>query len=235
MSFLTSDEPSHLTKHLQKLQVSGDMPPNHKNYLKHLKETGLEPKVIYDIGSCVLHWTNDAKKIWPDAKYILFDAFSPVECLYKDYDYHIGVLSDVDDNIVRFYQNEQMPAGNSYYREIGCANGRYFPEHNSVEKITKTLDTVVKERGFPLPDLVKMDVQGSETDIIKGGINTLKHASSLIVELQHTEYNLGALTSTDSLPLIETLLEFKCTHPLFQNNGPDGDYGFTNLNKPYGI
>ena len=29
------------------------MPKDHVSYLKRLKESGFEPKVIYDIGSCV--------------------------------------------------------------------------------------------------------------------------------------------------------------------------------------
>lgn len=219
-----------LMDHLLHIQKKDDIPINHVNHLKYLKSNGFEPKVIYDIGSCVLHWTNQAKKLWPDATYILFDAFAPAEFLYRGYDYHIGVLSDKDDNIVKFYQNDYLPGGNSYYREIGCGNGKYFPEDKYIEKKTTKLDTIVKERGFPLPDFVKIDVQGAEVDVIRGGINTIKNASRLIVELQHNEYNLGALKSKESLPLIESMLNFKCSHPLFQNNGADGDYGFINMN-----
>jgi len=218
----------NLKIHLKELSTKDYLPESHIQYLKELKQNGFEPKVIYDIGSCVLHWTKEAKKLWPDATYILFDAFYEAEFLYEGYDYHIGVLSDNDNNVVKFYQNEYLPAGNSYYREIGCENGKYFPEDKYIEKITKRLDTIVREKGYPLPDFVKIDVQGSEVDIIKGGIQTLKNASRLIVELQHTEYNLGALMCNDSLPIIENLLDFKCISPLFTNNGCDGDYGFIN-------
>ena len=218
----------NIKNHLKDLSTHYSLPESHIQYLNELKQNGFEPKVIYDIGSCVLHWTKEAKKLWPDATYILFDAFSQAEFLYEGYDYHIGVLSDNDNNVVKFYQNEYLPTGNSYYREIGCENGKYFPEDKYVEKITKKLDTIVREKGYPLPDFVKIDVQGSEVDVIKGGINTLKNANRLIVELQHTEYNLGALTCNDSLPIIENLLDFKCTSPLFTNNGCVGDYGFIN-------
>ena len=220
-----------LINHLFYLNQLDTIKKEHLDYLINLKNQGFEPKVIYDIGSCVLHWTKEAKKLWPDAQYILFDAFAEVEIVYQGYDYHMGVLSDKDDNMVKFYQNDYLPGGNSYYREIGCENGKYFPEDKYIEKVTKRLDTIVKERGFPLPDFVKIDVQGSEVDIIKGGVETLKHASKMIVELQHTEYNLGAPKSDVSLPLIEGLLNFKCTDPLFCNNGVDGDYGFVNLDK----
>jgi FkbM family methyltransferase len=213
-------------EHLLNLSKENHLPDNHIEYLYKLKREGFEPKVIYDIGSCVLHWTTYAKKIWPDAKIILFDAFEPAEFLYKQYDYYIGVLSDKDDNIVKFYQNDYFPTGSSYYREIGC-EGKFFPEDKYIEKTTKTLDTIVKERGYPLPDFIKMDVQGSELDIINGGRNTIKHAKRMIVELQHTEYNLGAKLCNESIAIIERT-GWTCTDPLFQNNGCDGDYGFVN-------
>lgn len=215
-----------LQERLLSLSKERLLPNNHINYLYKLKEQGFEPKVIYDIGSCVLHWTDYAKEIWPDAKIILFDAFEPAEFLYDGYDYYMGVLSDVDDNIVRFYQNDYFPGGNSYYREIGCDGGSYFPEDKYIEKKTKTLDTIVRERGFPLPDFIKIDVQGAEIDILRGGQNTIKHAQKMIVELQHMEYNLGAKLCDESRKIIEDM-GWICTDPLFQNNGCDGDYAFS--------
>jgi hypothetical protein len=217
----------NLQNYLRKLSNHDCIPMNHKLYLMKLKESGFEPKVIYDIGSCVLHWTKFAKILWPDAKFILFDAFAPAEFLYieENYDYNIGVLSNRDNSVVKFYQNDLLPGGNSYYREIGCDNGKYFPEDIYLELVTKKLDTVVKEMGFPLPDFVKIDVQGAEIDIIQGGLETLSHAQRMIVELQHIEYNQGAFVANESLPIIESL-GWNCDAPLFQNNGPDGDYSF---------
>jgi FkbM family methyltransferase len=216
----------HLETHLKNLSLRDDFPQDHINFLSKLKKDGFEPKVIYDIGSCVLHWTKIARKLWPDAKIILFDAFAPAEFLYDGYDYHIGVLSDKDDAIVKFYQNDLSPGGNSYYREIGFDNGLHFPADKYIEKITKRLDTLVTERGFPAPDLVKIDCQGSEVDIIMGGSATISRADKLIVELQNIEYNAGALKAAESIPIIENILKFKCTAPLFCNNGADGDYLF---------
>lgn len=220
-----------IQNHLRGLYNTNPLPENHFNYLVKLKNEGFEPKVIYDIGACVLHWTNQAKKLWPDAKYILFDAFKPAEFLYKEnnYDYHLGVLSKIDDVVVKFYQNDCHPGGNSYYREIGFQNGVYFPEDKYIEMTTSTLDSIVKKMGFPLPDFVKIDVQGAEVDIVQGGINTINNASKMIVELQHSQYNAGALLCDESKDIIENF-GWKCVAPLFQNNGCDGDYGFENLN-----
>ncbi len=204
-----------------KLQL---LPMNHIKYLVNLKNIGFEPKVIYDIGSNVLHWSSIAKIIWPDAEIILFEAYPLLEILYGDYNYHIGCLSDSNNKIVKFYHNECNPGGNSYYKE----NSKYFTDNKYIEMKTSTLDSVVKQKNFPLPDLVKIDVQGSEIDILRGGVDTIGNAKRLILELQSVEYNKGAKLATESLPIIESM-GWKCEDPLFCNNGPDGDYGFVKI------
>jgi FkbM family methyltransferase len=218
---------NNLQNHLRTISNHDCIPINHKQFLTKLKESGFEPKVIYDIGSCVVQWTKFAKLLWPNATFILFDAFAPAEFLYieEGYQYNVGLLSNRDDSVVKFYQNDYLPGGNSYYREIGCDNGKHFPEDKYLELVSKKLDTIVKQKGFPLPDFVKIDVQGAEIDIIQGGLETLSHAERMIIELQHVEYNQGAFVANESLPIIESL-GWKCDAPLFQNNGPDGDYSF---------
>lgn len=206
---------------------NGDyIPKDHSDYLFKLSME-FTPKVIYDIGSCVLHWTKKASEIWPDAKYYLFDGTDTVEFLYKetDYDYHIGVLSDVDDKEVIFYQCNTNPGGNSYYKEYGWATDVLFGKDSERKVITTTVDTVVKNKGFLYPDLIKMDIQGCEIDVLRGMENVIKHCKHLIVELQHEVYNTGALLSKDSIPIIESM-GFELISPLFCNNGVDGDYHF---------
>jgi FkbM family methyltransferase len=206
------------------------IPDNHTNYLIKLRESGFRPKVIYDIGCCVLHWTREAKKIFPEAEIILFDAFGDAEFMYSDYKYHIGVLSNEDNKIVKWYENKVEPAGNSYYKEIGNEHSeRLFPIDNYVNKITYTLDTIIKQYNFPYPDLIKIDTQGSEIDIINGSMNALKNTKYLIVELQHMKYNDGACLSHQSINLIENL-GFKCIAEKFNETPVDGDYCFENKN-----
>jgi FkbM family methyltransferase len=209
-----------------------DLPNDHLNYLKSLKKNGFEPKVIYDIGSCVLNWTKYAKQLWPDAKFYLFDGFDKVEFLYNEYDYeyHIGVLSDKDGKLVNFYQNDALPYGNSYYKEIGHPlSSELFNETHLQNKISYTLDTVANLNKFPSPDLVKINVQGSELDIIMGAQLTFAKTSYLIAKLQKNNYNDGAPLVENSLPIIEKM-GWKCVAPLFCDNGVDGDYSFLNIN-----
>ncbi len=169
-----------------------------------------------------------AQELWPDAEIFLFDAFNHSEFLFKESGrkYHIGVLSDCDDREVKFYQNDFHPGGNSYYKEY---NDNVFPPDKYKTYKTRSLDSIVAERGFPKPDLIKIDVQGSERDVLAGAIETFKDSKHLIVEMQHAPYNLGAPLVTETQPYIESL-GWKCVAPLFCNNGPDGDYHFVRSN-----
>lgn len=203
------------------------IPKNHIDYLKKLKNDGFEPKVIYDIGSCFLHWTKIAKSLWPNSIIICFEAFDALEFLYKEENvkYFIDILSDEDNKEIKFYVNYEKNTGNSYYKEN---NNFVYPEDNFQTKKTRKLDSIVKEHNLPLPDFIKIDVQGSEIDVLNGSLNTIKNAKRMVIELQSDNYNLNAPKVDTSLPYIERL-GWKCCDPLFQNNGSDGDYGFINI------
>lgn len=220
------NEKKEINAHLQMLSELDLLPAAHKSYLLGLKAGGFEPQVIYDIGACVLHWEKVASAIWPNATIILFDAFKPARFLFKQsgHPYFLGLLSRRAGLTKRFYQNNQYPGGSSYYREI-AHEGKFFPEDQYITMTTDTLDNVVKNYDFPLPDLVKIDTQGSELDIIQGAVNTLFDTQHLIVEMQHTQYNLDAPLAYQTIPHIQHL-GFELVAPRFSDNGDDADYGF---------
>lgn len=211
----------------QDLYSSAGIPKSHYTYLIHLKQQGFEPTVAYDIGACVTEWTRTVKLVWPNCKVFCFEAFDRLEPILKQSGetYFITILSDSDTKTVKFYQNNMMITGNSYYQEVGCSI-QYYPDDMYVERKTDRLDTLVKRYSLPTPDLVKIDVQGSEHDVLEGGWNTIQHATHMIVEMQQIEYNKNAPKVTETLPWIESH-GWKCIAPLFTNNsGIDGDYGF---------
>lgn len=217
-----------LKQHLRNLSSIDHISQNHRDYLIELREKyNFNPSVIFDIGSCVLQWGKLAKTIWPQSKIYAFEAMELVSFLYEEnnIEYAIGVFSDKDGKELTFYESYESPGGNSYYRENSWASDRYYGKNSERKVITNKIDTIVRERNFLSPDLIKIDVQGSELDILKGMENTLKSCKHLIIELQHEIYNKGAPLKDQSIPFIESL-GFKLVTPLFCNNGPDGDYHF---------
>jgi FkbM family methyltransferase len=219
--------------HLKNISKQNPIAQTHRDYLINLKERHeFVPKVIYDIGACVLHWTTLAKEVWPDAQYVLFDAMEESEELFQEtnYPYYIGVLSDVDDKEVTFYKNTTFPGGNSYYMEnplhSSMATTLFENPGNQFKRKTITLDTVRKLKNLPYPDLLKIDVQGCEIDILRGATDILQHVNHLIVELQHVEYNIGANLCDTSIPIIESM-GFELVTPKFSlSSHADADYHF---------
>ncbi len=208
------------------------LPKTHVDYLVGMREKYPEPKIIYDIGACVLHWTNVAKQVWPGATIVAFEAMEESRAVFEKakVPHFIGVLSDEDNKDVEFYKNVEHPGGNSYYKENEKFNSEvplYFNEKHRTLMKTITLDTVIRISKIPYPDLIKMDVQGAELDVLKGAEKCLENCSHLILELQRVEYNTGA-------PLREKVIEWLEARGWqrapgampFSNNGPDGDYHF---------
>ena len=217
-----------LLSHLRHLSSLPYFPAAHTDFLRRLRdEHSFTPKVAYDLGACVLHWTQQAKTIWPDASFCLVDGFVEAEPLWKEsgYPYYAGVLSDCEKE-VSFYVNPVHPGGNSYYKEIGSPYcNLLFPECSARRVHALPLDAVRKTLGWPFPDLVKMDVQGSELDIYKGAKETLRNCKYLIVELQHKPYNLGAPLANEVIRYFEQD-GWELFAPLFTVSEFDGDYCF---------
>lgn len=207
------------------------IPEKHVTYLYHMKiAMDIKPKVIYDIGACVLHWTREAVNVWPDSLYYAFDAMEESEQIFRHFGvpYSIGVLGETDGEEVVFHQSTEHPGGNSIYEE----NSVYAPaqpprQHKKC--IVKTLDSVVREKELPLPDLIKMDVQGAELSILKGAEQTLTNCKDLILELQNVEYNKGAPLKEEVIEYLECIGYKLVSNGPFSNNGPDGDYHFTKV------
>jgi FkbM family methyltransferase len=213
---------------LQQLSELPLLPTDHINFLKTLD---IKPKVVYDIGACVLHWTTEARRVWPEARFIAFEAMDEVKSLYESnkVEYCVGnPLYSQDGLEVEFYENTFHPGGNSLYRENPELSPRAEElfKGKKITRITRTLDSLVKEVGIPLPDLIKMDIQGAELEALKGATETLKHCNHLILELQHKDYNIGA-------PKCQEVIDYLASLG-FENKGMfcgsalevDGDYYF---------
>ena len=188
-------------------------------------------KVVYDIGSCVLQWADAIKQVLPDSQVYCFEGNPDTEILHRLHKsiagYSIGILSDKDRTIEveveREIQAVNVYKQNTVYSSSYTKEPGYFLKR---KRVSYTLEQVVTKNNFPMPDLIKMDVQGSEYDIIKGSIDIIKHSKAVILELPHVEYNIGAQNKEETLVLMRNL-GFTCEGE-FHKNGPDGDFLFLN-------
>jgi FkbM family methyltransferase len=151
-----------------------------------------EPKTILDIGANVGQFYNECKSIFTDSYYYLIEGNLKCEESLKqlNVDYSISLLSD-EIKEVDFYTriHEERCTGNSIYRE---KTSFFNDDQIFLEKrLTSTLNNMFSNKTF---DLIKIDVQGSELDIINGGIQLIKNSKMVILEVSLVEYNEGSPT-----------------------------------------
>jgi len=162
-----------------------------------------EPKSILDIGANVGQFYNESKSIFPNAYYYLIEGSEHCEIVLStlNVDYSITLLSDVEKE-VDFYVRKHEPrcTGNSIYREN---TSFYDDDQITIEKkYTKTLKSLLNNKTF---DLIKIDVQGSEIDIINGGLEIFKNAKGILMEVSLVEYNQNAPTKDFVYEYMENL------------------------------
>jgi FkbM family methyltransferase len=173
---------------------------NTVNRLRKLKNDGFIPKRFLDIGAHFGSYSKMIKEIWSDVDVFMIEANpNNEENLKKSgFNYIISLLTDKKAEIFDFYINKLdiNSTGCSIYRE----NTHHFSDENlEVIKLkSNTLDDLFIDQKF---DLIKIDTQGSELDILKGGLNLVKRCQYIILETSLINYNFDA-------PLIDDVLNF---------------------------
>jgi FkbM family methyltransferase len=71
-------------------------------------------------------------------------------------------------------------------------NSKHYENIRPQQLLSRTLDSVCEEFELSPPTLIKLDTQGSEISILKGGQQTLQGVSLLYLEIPVLHYNGGA-------------------------------------------
>jgi FkbM family methyltransferase len=171
---------------------------NIHDFFIFLQRNGMNILNVYDIGACRGEWSTQMKFGGLKASnFYLFEAnreYSPI-LANTGFPHYINVLSSPGRKTVTFYK--KLSTGDSYYKE----NSEHFNNVESVEVPCKTLEQVMWENNLPVPDLVKMDTQGSELDILMGAESLIGKTHLFYVECPIVRYNIGA-------PNIQEYLDF---------------------------
>jgi len=172
--------------------------------LYKLKELGFNPKTILDIGAHTGQFYTWSKQVWPDAFIWMVEANDCHEkdlkkVISSDIDrYTIATMGDIERE-VKLYTRKDKPhtQGASYYKETN-----YWDIPQLVMEIPKTLQTLDSMfTDDSIFDFIKMDTQGSELDIIKGGKGLCSKAKYILLEVAVTQYN-------DNAPLENEVITF---------------------------
>jgi FkbM family methyltransferase len=159
------------------------------------------PTHILDIGVHQAQFYHLARHYFPQASFFLIEGNSSCESLIKTLNvpYLIRVMGKEKGEGI-FYKTKETStsSGESLYREITP----HFADKNLIEEKVQihTIDTTFKEADF---DLIKIDTQGSEIDILKGGQRICKNAKGILLETSVVEFNKGAPLHNDVVSFME--------------------------------
>ena len=150
----------------------------------------LPVKRVLDIGANAGWFYSKSRKTWRDASHVLIDG-NP-KCLFdllratahdKKATVRIELLSNISGERV-FYTTGDTCTGDSMYKEIG----QIYEGCQEVILPASRLDSLSLGKF----DLIKIDVQGGELDVLKGGPKTVQGAICIILEVSDRPYNKGA-------------------------------------------
>ena len=178
--------------------------------LSELKAKGFAPKVIFDVGASTGIWSETVSRVFPGARYHLFEPLAEREPLYRDalaerlerlpnLTLHPVALG-AQEGSADFYLTHDV------YSSSALDRGDWPEVQAAVrEKLrlpVRPLDTVVAEENLPGPELLKLDCQGSELAILQGAARCLESCRLILAETWLTrEYG-------PDTPLLGELIEW---------------------------
>jgi FkbM family methyltransferase len=156
---------------------------------EYLKIKGFNPKKILDVGAHMGTVSKQMKELWPDADILMIEANSVCESELKStgIPYKICLLGNEKENS-KYYMTKKWSgsSGNSMYREL---TNDYNDENIEVIELPVfKLDNILPNESY---DLIKIDTQGSEIDILSGGLNIISKVKYIITECSIMDYNKG--------------------------------------------
>jgi FkbM family methyltransferase len=154
---------------------------------------------VLDIGANTGQFANRIHQILPSAKII---SFEPIKSCYQEllentnnipvaaFNYALGEVEENQEiNISKHSPSSSLLPMADLHTEVFAGTG--FKEKETV--VIKKLDQVFTEFNVSGKFMVKIDVQGFEDKVIKGGLETLKKADCILIETSFEELYQGQL------------------------------------------
>jgi FkbM family methyltransferase len=172
--------------------------PEEAAYLR-LARKGYRPSAIIDVGAYQGEWTRLAARVFPDSIILMVEAQVGkrrfLERVCKDLpnaSYRSALLGSKAGEEVTFFE---METGSSF-----------FPERSNISRVerrlvTESLDVVAAHLAGPV--FLKVDVQGTELQVLAAAEETLRKCELVQLEVALLPYNEGAPSMLEVLTYME--------------------------------
>jgi FkbM family methyltransferase len=172
-----------------------------------LKHT--QPTCICDIGANAGHWTSVLYEMNPRLKHVVFvepqaKYLASLQKLTLP-----GVTKVIHPCGLGEKSERRLIKGGTASASFLQADQQFdhFPdsllEHQEEEVDLITLDKLYADSNHPIPDVIKIDVQGLELEVLKGGINLLRKTKVLVIELSFRQFYKGQPSLSEVLKFLE--------------------------------
>lgn len=173
-------------------------------------EEGFQPVVVYDIGAHEGLWSEMCQAVLSPGECVLFEPQPQFQSRSKAREPRTGARW----RVVPVALGDREEVDTLHVTKNAAASSLLTPIAASIVETEAVgqnkvqvvpLDKLVSVQKLPLPDLVKIDVQGFEGHVLAGGRQTLAHAQRMVVEV-----SLEALYQGQSLmpEILEKLVDW---------------------------
>ena len=173
--------------------------PDTESSLRQMKRRGSNPAVAIGVGAYVGDWTRSFKRIFSEAKVLMIEpqaskarALSRVKSELPNVEVQLALLGPRAEANVGFCELETASSV-----LVEAANKRPPTTHLSMT----TLDVLTAGGPFAQPHFMKLDVQGYEIEVLRGGTRALESVQSVLMEV-------NLLRLYDGAPLFHEAAEF---------------------------
>lgn len=173
--------------------------------LRRLKRLGFAPDFVLDVGSSSGVWSDVAKRVFPNARFLLFD---PLLAQYtKVNDWFFRKHPDFECLAVAVSDRPgevELNVSPDLYGSSLLQPADFRSYHTLTVPVT-TLDQAAREKKLTGRGLLKIDVQFAEHLVLKGAEHVLGQTDALLVELSLVAYTPQARLFHEMCDLIRGL------------------------------
>jgi len=169
--------------------------PSQELSLKKIRALGFNPRRCFDIGAYEGNWAIDFKAIFPGCSVFMIEG---QEEKRKKLDHIIKTNSGLDYRIALLGATSSVVEFHKYETASSVLS-----EHNTTNAIVEKrnlvkLDEIAEELNF-YPDFIKIDTQGYELEILKGGGKVLASAEFVLLEVSFLDIYINCPLAHEAL------------------------------------
>lgn len=192
-----------------------------------LARQGLLPRTVLDVGANTGQFAVASAKLFQNSR---VHTFEPVPKSFEELRENVSGLRNVvayplalgeSEGEISFHVNAYSHSSSAL--PLAQTHREAFPEAQEIRTTTvkvSTLDRVFAGAELPRPVLLKLDVQGYEAQVLRGGAETLKRVDYVVLEASFKPMYEGELLFMDIVRLMEEH-DFRFERPVGWLAAPD--------------